>query len=61
MRSSTTFETFTSRPAEALAALLVFCGAAREDQVGFGLVREVSDFLKRARNNPELRFTQSLC
>lgn len=46
---------------EALAALLVFCSAARADQAGLGLVREVSDFLKRARNNPDLRFSQSFC
>ncbi len=42
---------------EALAALLVLCGAARRYQAGTGLVRQVSDFLKRARNNPELRFS----
>jgi tetratricopeptide (TPR) repeat protein len=42
---------------EALAALLVLCGAARRDRAGSGLVRQVSDFLKRARNNPELRFS----
>jgi len=42
---------------EAMAALLVFCSAARLDQAGIELVREVSDFLKRARNNPELRFS----
>jgi tetratricopeptide (TPR) repeat protein len=46
---------------EALAALLVFCGAARMDQAGLDLVREVSGFLKRARNNPDLRFSQPLC
>lgn len=46
---------------EALAALLVFCGAARVDQAGLELVREVSGFLKRARNNPDLRFSQPLC
>lgn len=46
---------------EALAALLVFCRAARADQAGFELVREVSGFLKRARNNPDLRFTQPFC
>lgn len=46
---------------EALAALLVFCSAARLDQAGLELVREVSGFLKRARNNPDLRFSQSLC
>jgi hypothetical protein len=38
---------------EALVALLVFCGTARLNQAGLGLVREVSDFLKRVRNNPE--------
>ena len=42
---------------EAMAALLVFCSAARLDQAGIELVREVSEFLKRARNNPELRFS----
>jgi tetratricopeptide (TPR) repeat protein len=46
---------------EALAALLVFCSAARSDQAGIELVREVSEFLKRARNNPDLRFSQSFC
>lgn len=46
---------------EALAALLVFCSAARTDQAGLELVREVSGFLKRARNNPELRFAQPFC
>jgi tetratricopeptide (TPR) repeat protein len=46
---------------EALAALLVFCSAARVDQAGLELVREVSGFLKRARNNPDLRFSQPLC
>lgn len=44
---------------EAMAALLVFCTAARLEQVGIGLVQEVSGFLKRARNNPDLRFTRS--
>jgi tetratricopeptide (TPR) repeat protein len=44
---------------EALAALLAFCNAARLDQAGIELVREVSGFLKRARNNPELRFSPS--
>lgn len=46
---------------EALAALLVFCSAARVDQAGLELVREISGFLKRARNNPDLRFSQPLC
>jgi hypothetical protein len=40
-----------------MAALLVFCSAARMDQAGMDLVKEVSSFLKRARNNPDLRFT----
>lgn len=42
---------------EAIAALLVFSAAARLDQAGLDLVREVSTFLKRARNNPDLRFS----
>lgn len=41
----------------ALAALLVFSSAARMDQAGMDLVKEVSSFLKRARHNPDLRFT----
>lgn len=41
----------------ALAALLVFSSAARMDQAGMDLVKEVSAFLKRAQNNPDLRFT----
>lgn len=41
---------------EAMAALLVFRRAAEMEQAGAGLVREVSAFLKRARNNPDLRF-----
>ncbi len=43
---------------EAIAALLVFCAAARLDQAGLDLVRQVSAFLKRARNNPDLRFSE---
>jgi tetratricopeptide (TPR) repeat protein len=42
---------------EALAALLVFSSAARLDRAGIDLVREVSSFLKRARNNPDLHFS----
>jgi tetratricopeptide (TPR) repeat protein len=41
----------------ALAAILVLCSAARQDQAGVGLVRQVSEFLKRARNNPNLKFS----
>ena len=40
----------------ALAALLIFSNAARLDQAGMGLVKEVSSFLKRARHNTDLRF-----
>ncbi len=43
---------------EAMAAVLVFCSAARMNQAGIELVREVSGFLKRVRNNPDLRFSQ---
>jgi hypothetical protein len=41
---------------EAIAALLVFSSAAHINRAGIDLVREVSSFLKRARNNPDLRF-----
>ena len=44
---------------EAMAALLVFCEAARIDRAGVGLVQEVAAFLKRARNAPDLRFSSS--
>jgi tetratricopeptide (TPR) repeat protein len=44
---------------EAIAALLLFQDAARREQAGIELVHEVSGFLKRARNNPELRFSPS--
>lgn len=49
---------FTAREIhrEALQALSFFCGAARLEGVGMTLVREISDFLKQARNNPDLRF-----
>jgi hypothetical protein len=42
---------------EAIAALLLFQDAARREQAGIELVHEVSGFLKRARANPELRFS----
>jgi len=42
---------------EAMTALLIFCSAARQEQAEIGLVQEVSGFLKRARNNPDLRFS----
>ncbi len=40
---------------EALAALLILCRAARGEQAGAGLIRQVSELLKRSRNNPDLR------
>lgn len=42
---------------EAMAALLVFCKAARMEQAGLGLVQEVAAFLKRARAVPDLVFS----
>jgi tetratricopeptide (TPR) repeat protein len=44
---------------EAMAALLIFCEAARMERAGLGLVQEVAAFLKKARNSPDLRFTSS--
>jgi hypothetical protein len=44
---------------EAIMALMVFVSAARQEQAGVELVRGVSDFLRRSRNNPELRFAVS--
>jgi len=44
---------------EAMAALAVFRDAARLDRAELELVREVSGFLKRARNNPDLQFSPS--
>jgi hypothetical protein len=41
---------------EALAALSVFAEAARRENAQAELVREVTTFLKRSRNNPDLRF-----
>ena len=51
-----TFQSYNTNR-EAIAALLVFCTAARLGQAGLDLVRQVSAFLKRARNNPDLRFS----
>lgn len=42
---------------EALGALAVFCAAAQMENAGVGLIQEVSSFLKRVRNNPDLHFT----
>jgi tetratricopeptide (TPR) repeat protein len=44
---------------ETLAALLVFRDAASMGRAELELVRQVSGFLKRARNNPDLRFSPS--
>ena len=44
---------------EALGALAFFCQAAQMEQAGIGLVQEVTDFLKRSRDNPDLQFTPS--
>jgi tetratricopeptide (TPR) repeat protein len=41
---------------EALAALSVFADAARRENAQAELVRDVTSFLKRSRNNPALRF-----
>jgi tetratricopeptide (TPR) repeat protein len=43
---------------QAMAALLMFCSSARLNQAGIELVREVSGFLKRVRNNPDLQFSK---
>ncbi len=42
---------------QALAAVLAFCTAARLDQAELELIRNVSGFLKRARNNPDLQYS----
>jgi len=44
---------------EAMAALAVFRDAANLDRAELELVRKVSAFLKRARNNPDLHFSPS--
>lgn len=44
---------------EAIMALMVFSNAARQERAGVDLVRQLSDFLRRSRNNPELRFAVS--
>lgn len=41
---------------EALAALLVFQEAARQESATVGLIQQVADYLRRARGNPELAF-----
>jgi tetratricopeptide (TPR) repeat protein len=44
---------------EAIMALMVFSGAARQEQAGVEMVRRISHFLRQSRNNPELRFALS--
>lgn len=44
---------------EALAALLVFHEAARQEAATVGLIHHVADYLRRARGNPELPFRPS--
>jgi tetratricopeptide (TPR) repeat protein len=45
---------------ETMAALLFFCHAVRMERAEAGLAEEVAEFLKRARNNPDLRFAPSV-
>jgi hypothetical protein len=45
-------------PQGALAALRVFCGAARQESATVELTRSVLRFLRRARHDPELRFEE---
>jgi len=44
---------------ETMAALLFFCHAVRMEKAESGLADEIAEFLKRARNNPDLRFAPS--
>lgn len=48
-----TFQSYNTHR-EAIAALLVFSNAARMNQAGLELVREVSGLLKRTRKHPDL-------
>ena len=41
---------------EALAALRLFCEAAREESLTVALARQIADFLYRAQHDPELKF-----
>jgi tetratricopeptide (TPR) repeat protein len=45
---------------EAMAALLFFCRAAKMEKAGKDLVDSIADFLKRARNDPGLRFLTAM-
>ncbi|HSN85248.1 MAG TPA: hypothetical protein VL025_00755 [Thermoanaerobaculia bacterium] len=44
---------------EAILALMVFSNTVRQEQAGIKTVQRISDFLKKSRQNPELRFTVS--
>ncbi|HEY0558283.1 MAG TPA: hypothetical protein VGG20_28795, partial [Thermoanaerobaculia bacterium] len=48
-----TFQSYNTHR-EAIAALLVFSNAARMNQAGLDLIREVSGLLKRTRKHPDL-------
>lgn len=41
---------------DAILALMVLSNAVRQEQAGVETVQRISDFLKKSRNNPELRF-----
>jgi transcriptional regulator with XRE-family HTH domain len=41
---------------EALAALRLFCEAVQKEEATAGLARRVTEYLRKARHNPELRF-----
>lgn len=43
---------------EAIAALILFQKAAKAEAVTLQMAREMSSYLKRARNNPKMRFEQ---
>lgn len=44
---------------EAILALMVFADTVRQEQASVETVRQISDFLRKLRNNPELRFAVS--
>lgn len=56
-----TIPLFSSRPIhrEALAALVLWARAVREDMASRELILEVASFLRRARHDPDLRFAIS--
>jgi hypothetical protein len=46
---------------EALAALKLFCDAAREETATVDLARRVIRFLHRSQHDPELKFEEAEC